>query len=84
MQIIATVHSAVTAKRPVKLDLADGQTVTADIPVLTVELVSDDPGQSNFTIHAPADESPVEMFGLGARVAVTITPLDEAQPEEEQ
>lgn len=76
MQILATVHSAVTAKRPVTLELADGQTVTADISVLTVELVSDDPGQSNFTIHAPADESHVEMFSLGARIAITITPLE--------
>lgn len=82
MQIAATVHSAVLVKRPAKLELADGQTVTADISVLTVELVSDDPDQSNFTIHAPADESHVEIFGLGARIAITITPLAAAGEDE--
>lgn len=76
MRILATVHSAVPVKRPAEVKHGD-QIVTADIPMLTVELVSDDPGQSNFTIHAPADH--VEMFGLGARIAITITPLEESE-----
>lgn len=74
MRINATVHSIVRTKRPAEVQHGD-QTIIADIPVLTVELVSDDPDQSNFTIHAPPDHE--KMFRRGAPVTITIAPRNE-------
>lgn len=72
MQINATVNSAVPVDVPTEVQ-HEGQTIMAKVPMLDVELVTDDAGQKNPCFFAPADHA--EMFTPGARVTITIAPL---------
>lgn len=72
MQMKATVRSAVPTMVPADVEY-QGKTVKADIPVLDVELVTDNPAERNPMIYAPIDHT--EMFQPGARVTITIEPF---------
>lgn len=73
MQIKATVHTVAPIKVPTKIEL-DGETVTVDVHMLDVELVTEKPSQRNPMFYAPTDHA--EMFKPGARVTITIAPDD--------
>lgn len=72
MQIKATVHSVVPIKVPTNLKLEGGDTILADVPMLAVELVTEDPGQKNPMFNAPMDDA--DWLKTGARVTITIAP----------
>lgn len=72
MKITYTVHSV--SREDEEAEVTVGTTkVKAKVPVLVVELVSDDPGQKNHIIRVPADEVEAgdKIFETGARVTGT-------------
>lgn len=70
MQIKSKVNSAVPIKVPSTLKLEGGQTIQADVDMLAVELVTDDPGQKNPMFNMPADHA--DAFKPGTRVTITV------------
>lgn len=74
MKITYTVHSV--SREDEEAEVTIGTTkVAAKVPVLVVELVSDDPGQKNHIIRVPADELEAgeKIFETGARVIGTFS-----------
>lgn len=76
MQIKARVNTVAPIKVPTQLT-QDGETFTADVHMLDVELVTEKPGQRNPMFYAPMDEA--ELFQPGARVTITIAPDAESK-----
>lgn len=76
MQITATVHSAVLVDVAAAVEY-QGETIAAKVPMLDVELVTDGPFQRNPMFYAPADHA--DIFVPGARVTITIAPLENAK-----
>lgn len=71
MQIKATVHTVAPIDVPTQVEHG-GQKIMAKVPMLAVELVTDDADQKNPMFNAPMDDE--SWLKTGARVTITIAP----------
>lgn len=81
MRINYTVHSVANDTVDALVDYR-GEQVTAKVPVVTVELVSDDPAQSNPVLRIrPESEAELKAWAQGARIIGSFTPEPAQQQE---
>lgn len=73
MKINYTVHSIGNDKIPTEVQF-DGQTIVADVAVVTVELVSDDPRQGNPVLRVSPND-PLAAMKFGSVVVGTFEAL---------